>query len=194
MNLTANIQKAINFAAEKHASQMRKADGLPYIVHPFSVAWILSNFTENEDVIIAGLLHDVLEDVKGYSLEEMRADFGDRVADIVKAVSEDKDPNVESDAKATWIDRKKKYLEHLKSAEIEALLVSVADKIHNLRSMRAAFEDQGNAVWAKFNSPPDKKMWFYEEVYRIASVRLGDHELVRCLQVELDGLRVVSGQ
>ncbi len=65
MLLTANLQRAINVAAQKHLGQTRKADGLPYIVHPFGVAWILANYTADEEIVISGLLHDVLEDVKG---------------------------------------------------------------------------------------------------------------------------------
>lgn len=65
MRLTSKIEKAINFAAQKHLGQIRKGDGLPYIVHPFGVAWILSGYSTDEDVIVAGLLHDVLEDVNG---------------------------------------------------------------------------------------------------------------------------------
>jgi (p)ppGpp synthase/HD superfamily hydrolase len=67
MRLTPKIQKAINIAAEKHLRQKRKSTGRPFIIHPFSVGFILSEFTNDEDIIAAGLLHDILEDVRGYT-------------------------------------------------------------------------------------------------------------------------------
>lgn len=189
MKLTERIQTAINFAADKHRDQLRKGDGLPYIVHPFAVAWLLADAGAEEDVVIAGLLHDILEDVKGYSFEDMKQQFGERVATIVRDVSEDKDPNVVSDEKATWQERKEKYLTHLRGASDDALLVSVADKIHNLQSMKRAYEVQGEALWESFNSPADKKVWFYEEVLKIAEGKLSTHLLVRKLRQALQELR-----
>jgi (p)ppGpp synthase/HD superfamily hydrolase len=188
MMLTANIQNAINVAARLHLGQIRKADGLPYIVHPFGVAWILANFTTDEEVIMAGLLHDVMEDVKGYSIDDLRKTFGERVAQIVKAASEDKDPNVESDEKATWADRKRKYIEHLRTADEAALLVSLADKVHNLQSLKAALKSQGSPIWDRFNASPDQTIWFYEQVLKVAMERLDNHELVSCFKAVLDSV------
>ena len=172
MKLTPNIQKAINIASEKHLGQVRKADGLPYIVHPFAVAWILSNYTGNEDVIVAGLLHDVLEDVESYKFDDLKNDLGGKVANIVRELSEEREPSVEIDAKATWRTRKKQYLERLQSASVEALMVCAADKIHNLLSIIDAYEKFGNPVWAKFDSPINKKMHFYGEVLKLLEQRL----------------------
>ena len=167
MKLTQKIQQAINLASRLHLDQVRKGDsGLPYISHPFSVAWILSNYTEDEDIIVAGILHDVLEDVKGYYYDDMVRDFGERVAQIVKGVSEDKDPNIESDEKATWEERKSKYLANLKNDSDEALMVCAADKIHNLQSMISAYQEKGDALWDNFNSPKEKKLWLYQEILK----------------------------
>lgn len=188
MKLTQRIQTAMNFAADKHRNQLRKGDGLPYIVHPFSVAWLLADAGAEEDVVIAGLLHDILEDVKGYSFEEMKQQFGERVAVIVRDVSEDKDPNVDTDEKATWQQRKEKYLTHLRGASDDALLVSLADKIHNLQSMKRAYEVRGEALWESFNSPPNMKLWFYEQVLKIAEEKLAAHPLVRELRQALQEL------
>ncbi len=181
VKLTPKIQKAINEASEKHEGQLRKADGLPYIVHPFAVAWILSNYTDDEDIIAAGLLHDTLEDVAGYRFDDIKKDFGDRVANIVKEVSEDKDPNIKTNEKATWKDRKTKYLKHLQVASREAMLVSAADKIHNLSSLLDAYKEQGDAVWDKFNATPEEIIWFNGDVLRILRTRMGV-ELVRELE------------
>ena len=182
MKLTKNIQKAIDKASELHFGQTRKGDNnLPYISHPFSVAWILANYAQDENIIIAGLLHDVIEDVKGYAFEDLKNDFGEKIANIVKEVSEDKDPNIETDDKDTWQHRKQQYLDHLINSSQEAMFVCAADKIHNLRSMAEAYREQGDDLWKKFNSPPDKKIWFYEEVYKILKDKLGN-EIVKELK------------
>lgn len=182
MTLTPKIQKAINLASRLHLGQVRKGDsGLPYISHPFSVAWILSNYTEDEDIIVSGLLHDVLEDVKGYYYDDMVRDFGERVARIVKGVSEDKDPNVESDDKTTWEERKMKYLVGLEHDNEESLMVCTADKIHNLQSMIGAYREKGEALWNNFNSPKERKLWLYKEILKFMKGRL-DNPIVKKLE------------
>lgn len=182
MKLSPKIQKAINLSAHLHIGQTRKGDiELPYVSHPYSVAWILSNYSEDEDVIVGGLLHDVLEDVKGYYYDDLVRDFGERVAKIVKGVSEDKDPNIESDGKANWETRKIKYLANLEQGSKESLLVCCADKIHNLQSMMDAYQACGEDLWQQFNSPKGKKLWLYEEVLKIVKRRL-DNEIVSELE------------
>jgi (p)ppGpp synthase/HD superfamily hydrolase len=182
MKLTTKIQKAINVASRLHLGQVRKGDSeLPYISHPFSVAWILSNYTNDEDIIAGGLLHDVLEDVKGYYYDDLAKDFGKRVAQIVKGVSEDKDPNIENDDKATWETRKLKYLAGLESDSEESLMVCCADKIHNLQSMINAYEEKGEELWTHFNSPKEKKLWLYQEILKFMKIRL-DNPIVAELE------------
>lgn len=176
MKLTNKIQKALDLAIRLHAGQTRKTDkNIPYSSHVVAVAWILSEYTDDENIIVAGLLHDVLEDVprEKYDEEKMREDFGDEVTDMVKEVSEDKDASItKEEEKATWIERKQKYLDNLKNDSYGALMVCSADKIHNLRSMAGAHREQGDKMWEKFNSPADKKIWFYEEVYKVLKDKL----------------------
>jgi (p)ppGpp synthase/HD superfamily hydrolase len=193
MKLTKKIQKAINFCCRLHDGQVRKGDdGLPYASHPFSVAWILAEYTDDEDIIAAGLLHDVLEDVPGYRYEDMVRDFGERVAGIVKEVTEDKDPNVVSDDKATWEARKIKYLENLKNDSAEALMVCTADKIHNLRTMRAAYAEMGGKLWERFNAPAERKLWFYREIVKVLEGRV-ERRMWAELKEELWGLWQMVG-
>ena len=173
MKITPKIQKAINFAARLHDGQKRKSNNVPFIVHPFTVAAIISNYTEDEDVIVAGLLHDVLEDVPGYSADDMEHDFGKRVLGFVKEVTEDKTPTDGArKAKSTWRYRKERYLEVLKTASKEAMLVSAADKIHNLSSLIDDYKIHGEAIWKVFSAPESRQLWFYEEVFKILKVRL----------------------
>lgn len=168
------IQRAINKATVLHEKQKRKGDGFPYIIHPYGVALILSNFTDDTDTIIAGLLHDVLEDVPDYTAEDMTRDFGEKITGIVKEVSEEKDPNESKEKRLPWKVRKEKYLKHLEEATTEAMLVSCADKIHNLLSMISAHKEQGDALWKKFNSLQEDKLWFYGEVLKILKLRLNN--------------------
>ena len=173
MNLTPKIQKAIIGASVLYKGQKRKGDGLPYIIHPYSVAFILSNYTDDEDVIVAGLLHDVLEDVPEYTKEDLKNDFGKRVCKIVQEVSEDKDPNDSQEKeKISWQERKEKYIANLKTDSQEALLVSCADKIHNLQAMLAAYKNQGEMLWKNFNAPKEKISWYYGEVLEVMKDKL----------------------
>ncbi len=193
MKLTPKIKKAINFASRLHLGQDRKSDpDIPFIVHPFCVAWILADYTDDEDVITAGILHDVLEDVKGYKFEDMEKEFGTKIAKIVKEVSEDKDPNDIEDPKATWQKRKQKYIDNLKNDSREALMVAAADKIHNLQSMIDAYKKHGEKMWAVFNSPPDKKLWFYEEVLKILKRRLHNRMVKELEQIYLEAQNLIK--
>lgn len=173
--LTPKIQKALYTATRLHWNQIRKGDGMPYITHPYSVAYIVARYTHDEDTISAAFLHDVLEDVAKdeYNDAQMIADFGENVYEIVKGVSEEKDASIsKAQEKDSWEDRKKKYLDNLEHDSEGSLIVCAADKIHNLNSMIDAYRQQGDALFQKFNSPPDKKLWFYDEVLKIIKKRL----------------------
>lgn len=171
--LSDRFHRAINLACRLHQNQVRKGDGgLPYITHPFAVAWILGRCGADEDTIIAGLLHDALEDVADYRYRDLERDFGQRVLSIVKQVSEEKDPANPGDKKASWESRKKKYLAGLEEDDEVALMVCAADKIHNLLSLTDAYRDQGEAVWKNFNATWEQMRWFNEEILKIMKERL----------------------
>lgn len=159
MKFSPQINKAINIATHLHDKQVRKGDGLPYIVHPFAVAMILMEYTSDEDVIIAGLLHDTLEDTT-YTKEAIEKDFGPRVAQFVLDVTEPPKP-------LPWQERKDGYLKHLADTSHEAKLICAADKLHNLQSMLTAVQTDGPDIYKRFNAPIDKKLWFYEECLKI---------------------------
>jgi (p)ppGpp synthase/HD superfamily hydrolase len=182
MNLTPKIQKAINKATILHLNQIRKGSNLPYITHPYSVAFILSNYTNNENIIIAGLLHDVLEDVKDYNSKDLEKDFGKEITKIVKEVSEDTDPNHNSKKKKeTWKYRKEQYIKDLKNDSFEAQMVCAADKIHNLRSLMFSYKKEGDKMWKHFNSSKEESLWFYKEVLNILKEKL-DNKIVKELE------------
>lgn len=158
MLFSDQIRLAIDTAARLHHGQQRKdRDGTPAISHPFGVAMILAQYPDiSEDTIIAGLLHDVLEDVPSYSSSQMSEDFGADVLEIVRQVSDD--AHIKD-----WQLRKQAYLRVLETAREEALLVSAADMTHNLASFIDSYKLSPEMFSKRFTGTPDQQIWFYGE-------------------------------
>jgi len=171
MKLTDKIQKAINLATKLHCDDggIRKGIKLPYIVHPFSVAWIVASYTDSEDAVCAALMHDTLEDVDGYEYQDLKNDFGETIANLVDYVSEVK--NDENGNKLPWRVRKEGYLNRLREAPEESLYVSAADKINNLNSMIDAYKKIGKKLLEDFNDNGDK-IWYYTSCLEIIRERI----------------------
>ncbi len=170
MKLTPLVEKSIRKAAVLHDGIRRVGeDNPPYVTHLFSVAAILSEHTDDEEIIAAGLLHDSLEDTP-YDRDALARDFGERVAAIVAAVTE---PKIRERGKIPWRERKEAYLEHLRSAPPEALLVAAADKIHNLGSILAEYRAGREAFFEKLKPGPAEQLWFFGRVEEIVAERLG---------------------
>lgn len=194
MFLTPRIEQAIVRATVLHHSQKRKVSGVPYIVHPYGVAFLLAHYTDDEDVIIAGLLHDVLEDVPEYTEAMLEAEFGERVTAIVKEVTEDylqggKGKSLAQDS-VSWRSRKAGYVENLKNDSKEALLVATADKIHNMRGLIDEYRVHGESVWEKFRRPGIDLLWFYQLAAKAISDHLA-HPLVDEMQRILRDLEAI---
>ncbi|REJ37683.1 MAG: phosphohydrolase [Bacillota bacterium] len=146
------LSAAVEFAIRAHGGQTRKGKDVPYITHPLAVALSLARAGCAEDVVIAGLLHDVVEDTS-VTLEEVRDHFGPAVAEIVAACSEDK--------RLPWEERKARMLETLTHAPLAVKLVACADKLHNIRDLRADYEQVGDRVWDRFNRGRQHQEWYY---------------------------------
>ena len=191
MTWTPTIDRALAVAARCHAGQTRKDDPTPYIAHPVAVAMIVSDFTDDQDVVVAALLHDVLEDVPPsvYSGEDMTAEFGERVTELVRGVSEDK---IAGEETPPWRVRKDGYLATLLEDSEECLLISAADKIHNLRSMATAHRNLGDAMWDLFNAGPEEKLWFYGAIADTVAERLGDCTASRELRRAVDDVAALA--
>lgn len=155
MTENLKIHNAIIFATMKHKDQKRKGTDIPYIVHPMEVMQILTSMNCETDVIIAGILHDTLEDTNT-TPEEIKNNFGDNVLKIVQTESEDKSK--------TWKERKQHTIDCLKIDTRETKLVCLADKLSNLRSIYVDFLNVGNKVWERFNAPKENIKWYYESV------------------------------
>ncbi len=150
------IHKAIEFATKAHKNQVRKGTDTPYIVHPFEVAIILTENGCDEKVIIAGLLHDTIEDTD-VTIEDIEHDFGSEIAELVSLCSEDKTQ--------AWGVRKQHTIDFLKDeADFDMLILSCADKLSNLRSMKEDYNTAGEKLWERFNRPKEKQNWYYKSL------------------------------
>jgi len=155
--LGRRFEQALLFATRKHAGQHRKGTTVPYVAHLLSVAGLVLETGGDEDLAIAALLHDVVEDCGGAPvLREVRRRFGKRVAHVVDGCTD-----TDVDPKPPWRDRKENYLKHLRTADADTRLVSAADKLHNVRSILAAYREIGDRVWERFHGKRDGTLWYY---------------------------------
>lgn len=180
------VGEALKLAADAFAVRERKGSGAPYLTHLLAVATIVMEHGGDEDQIAAAVLHDYLEDIPGASEDELQARFGERVARIVRALSDATDAL----DKAPWKPRKLAYLAHLRDEAHDVKLVSAADKLHNARSIVADHRRMGDRIFDRFTASRDETLWYYREVVR-ALAHGFDHPLVaevRSVVVELHGL------
>jgi (p)ppGpp synthase/HD superfamily hydrolase len=162
---SSRLYDAIEIAAKAHHNQVRKGTEIPYIVHPLAVAGWLIRANCPENMVIAALLHDVVEDTP-VTIEELRSHFGPEVADLVTALSE-------PDKKASWEERKAHTIEYLeKQANDDVLLISLADKLDNVRAIREGLESDGERFWERFNRPWEKQKWYYERLDEVFAARI----------------------
>lgn len=168
--LTDRFAQAAQFAIELHRTQTRKATAIPYVTHLFSACSLVLEDGGTEDEAIAALLHDGPEDQGGpVVLEEIRSRFGHVVAGIVADLS-DAMPAL-GEEKPPWRDRKETYLRHLASASASVLRVSLADKLHNARSILVDQGIVGEAVWERFNAGRSDQAWYYRGLLTIFRTR-----------------------
>ena len=150
------IQKAVKFAIKTHEvyqKQTRKGKGVSYIPHPLAVGLILSRAKAEEDLIIAGILHDTIEDSieeKKVTFKMIEERFGQKVADLVMSVSE-------KNKDLPWVERKKTALEHIKEFSQDSLFLKSADVISNTSEILDDYKKEGDKIFERFNSPEPKK-------------------------------------
>ena len=157
------VSEAIVFATKAHDGMRRKKSEAPYILHPMEAAVIVGTMTDDQHLIAAAALHDVVEDT-GVTIEEVEEKFGKRVRELVQAETEDK--REELPPSATWRIRKEESLEELKNAEdIAVLMVWLGDKLANMRAIYRDFKVEGNAMWQRFNQKdPAQQAWYYRSI------------------------------
>jgi (p)ppGpp synthase/HD superfamily hydrolase len=158
--LGPRFERALLFATRKHTGQTRKGTAIPYIAHLLSVAGLVLEAGGDEDLAIAALLHDVVEDCGGAPmLREIRRRFGQRVAHVVDGCTD-----TDLDPKPPWRQRKEDYLKHLQTSDADVRLVSAADKLHNARSVLADYREFGESVWERFQGKRDGTLWYYRSL------------------------------
>ena len=165
------IEEAIIYATLMHQGVVRKFGGNPYILHPLEVAQIISTMTDDEEIITAGILHDIVEDTDG-TLEEINKRFGDRVAMLVNSESENKYP--QEDESASWKKRKEESILVLKNSNDTGVqMLWLADKLSNIRSLAGIFSEKGDKVWDSLHQKdPDMHCWYYRSVAEATELKL----------------------
>ena len=166
------VSEAIMFAVKAHDGMRRKKSELPYILHPMEAAVIVGTMSDDQNLIAAAALHDVVEDA-GITLEEVEARFGKRVRELVGAETEDK--RADLPPTDTWRIRKEESLEVLKNTEdIGVLIVWLGDKLANMRSIYRDFKVEGVQMWQRFNQKDvNEQAWYYRSIIKLTD-RLSD--------------------
>jgi len=165
--LTDRFDRALLYATHVHGGQVRKGTTIPYVAHLLAVTATVLEYGGSEDMAIAGLLHDAVEDQGGEPrLADIRNRFGDRVADIVRSCSDSVVNTATGQKKEAWRVRKLDYIEHLKTVDRETLLIALSDKVHNARSILRDLRkpEVGTAVFSRFNRPREDTLWYYREL------------------------------
>ena len=152
------VEKADQLAERAHEGQTRKESNKPYISHPRAVADILKEYGFADEVVAAALVHDVVEDT-AVSIDEIRRELGEEVAHLVEAVT--------YDDSLSWEEKRHKYIEAVRQAPEGAKAISIADKIHNARSLIAGHQAVGKMMWKNFNRDRDTKIKFEEATLKM---------------------------
>ena len=181
------FEQALPYAARVHRDQVRKGTSTPYITHLLAVASIVGENGGTEDEVVAALLHDAPEDQGGESrLREIRAQYGDGVAEIVDGCTDTYET-----PKPPWRERKERYLAHLAGASGSVRLVSSADKLHNARTVLSDYRLLGEELWARFSGGKEGTLWYYRAV--VGTLR-GDGPIVEELDRVVTELEALSGK
>jgi (p)ppGpp synthase/HD superfamily hydrolase len=188
--LTQKFDVAMAYGAEKHRNQTRKGGDIPYLGHLLSVAGYVIEADGTETEAIAALLHDTAEDQGGEeTLAEIRQKFGAEIASIVAECSD-----TVVTPKPPWRERKENYIRHLSDASDSAVLVSLADKLHNAHAILRGFRAHGAQLWQRFSvKDPTHHLWYYKSLLEVYSARF-HHWMVDELREVIGALEYEVGQ
>ena len=166
------VSEAIAFAVKAHDGMRRKKSEIPYILHPMEAAVIVGSMTDDQNVISAAVLHDVVEDA-GVTIEEIAEKFGERVRELVASETEDK--RADCPPSETWRIRKEESLAVLRKTEdVGVLMVWLGDKLANMRSIYRDWKTEGDAIWQRFNQKSvTEQAWYYRSIIALTE-RLSD--------------------
>ena len=160
------VSEAITFAVKAHDGMRRKKSDVPYILHPLEAAVIVSSITEDQDIISAAVLHDVVEDTD-ITIKEIEEKFGKRVSDLVASETENKRDNLPPSE--TWRIRKEETLAILeKTNDMGILIVWLGDKLANMRSIYRDWKVKGDLLWEQFNQKKaSEHAWYYRSIAKL---------------------------
>jgi myo-inositol-1(or 4)-monophosphatase len=162
---TELLDRAIVFAVRAHAGTERRGKGFPYIVHPLEAVEIVATMTSDQELLAAAALHDTVEDTD-VTLAQIRAEFGDRVAELVALESDE--PHEKNDSVDNWRARKQLALDRLKRASRDAKIVTLGDKLSNMRAIARDYAEQGDQLWNLFHAKNSKDHeWRYRELAEV---------------------------
>ena len=157
---TDPLTAAVAFAARAHEGQTCRSTDAPRIVHPMEVAAIAATMTSDHEILAAAMLHDVIESC-GVTEDELKAQFGERIARMVRVMSEEKGP----DAEEGWQKRKLISINRLRAASHDQLILTLADKLSSLRAIRRDLSTYGDALWQRFNQrSASMHCWYFASV------------------------------
>jgi len=196
VQLTPRFTQAVDYARQVHVS-LRKGTQVPYMAHLLGVASLVLGetghvpFPVTEDMVIAALLHDAVEDEGGLPrLRDIEAKFGNKVAKIVEGCT---DSFVEyPDKKQEWEERKSSYIERLWNEPPETLLVSVADKLYNARAILKEYRQVGSEVWSRFKRGRKQQLWYFDELIKVYEERCSTWQIVQELKRTVKELAQIS--
>jgi (p)ppGpp synthase/HD superfamily hydrolase len=172
MKFMNKVEQAIYFATKAHNGQNRKMEDIPMIFHPFTVGMMLQRAGCKEEVVIAGILHDVIEDTK-YTRSDISKKFGEEVAKLVEGVTE-------PDKNLSWEERKEDAIKRIHSVCLEIKLIEAADKISNLESTLEDIKRRGDDAWSGFKRGKDKQEWLNRNMYKsVVANTDGKHPLFK---------------
>lgn len=189
MSYSERYARALGIAARAHRHQTRKGKDVPYVTHPVHVARILDRHGFPEDLVLAGLLHDVLEDTD-VTEQELEAAVGAEVVALVRAVTEQKS---EDGVERPWEVRKAEQLAQLAAAPRDVLALKAADAIHNARETLDDVQTHGTAVaFSRFKRGPGPSVDYYRKIAAIVDANLPAHPLTAELRSVVDALAVAA--
>jgi GTP pyrophosphokinase len=186
--LTERFNDALQYAAQLHVNQVRKGTSVPYLSHLLSVCALVLEDGGDEDQAIAALLHDAVEDQGGKdTYEDIRSRFGDHVAYIVDGCTDTYEL-----PKPEWRQRKESYIAHLREASPDILRISLADKLHNARSILRDLKENGANTFRRFNGGKDGTLWYYRSLADTFQKK-SESAMVRELALVVDQMHEIAG-
>jgi (p)ppGpp synthase/HD superfamily hydrolase len=189
LTLTSRFTQAVDYARQVHTG-WRKGTQVPYVAHLLGVASLVMGesghvpFAVTEDIVIAALLHDAVEDEGGLPrLRDIEAKLGNEVASIVKGCTDSFE--VDSEKKQRWELRKASYIKRLREEREESegtLLVSAADKLYNARAILEDYREVGAEVWKRFKRGRKEQLWYFDELLKIYEMRCPNWRIIKELK------------